>query len=417
MTASGALSAAQHDRPARLALAPGIVVAAAVATIVAAATAAPSGAAERSPIAPPGAWASALGAAVAAAVVAWVVGSALLRRVRKPPTAAVLAIAAVIQLAPLAAPTLLSSDVYTYWAYGRVGAVHDANPYADPPQAFPGDPAYARMGETWRDVTTLYGPLFTAASEVHATTVGASASTAAVVYRAAAAVAMILIVLMVAWLAPRPAFGAAFVGWNPLLPLHFAGGGHNDAWMIALVVVALAFAATGRAAAAGASWAAAIGVKWVPLVLLPLELVHRRDGRRALVAGFVAGLAAIALAASVLYGTEWLSAAGRLSRQARATGSLGLSDVLGDLGLGHRATLVLLATGFAAVYAWLLFEAWRRRRRRLGFAAGAFALAQGWLNPWYALWPVALTAIDDDRAARVLAIALTIYLILDVVPR
>ena len=30
---------------------------------------------------------------------------------------------------PLAAPLLLSTDAWTYWDYGRIAAVHDANPY------------------------------------------------------------------------------------------------------------------------------------------------------------------------------------------------------------------------------------------------------------------------------------------------
>ena len=63
-----------------------------------------------------------------------------------PALVPVLAVAAAVQLAPLAAPLLLSTDAYTYWDYGRIGAVHGANPYADKPSAFPDDPAYERMG-------------------------------------------------------------------------------------------------------------------------------------------------------------------------------------------------------------------------------------------------------------------------------
>ena len=38
-------------------------------------------------------------------------------------------LAAAIQLAPLGAPLLISSDAWTYWDYGRIAAVHHANPY------------------------------------------------------------------------------------------------------------------------------------------------------------------------------------------------------------------------------------------------------------------------------------------------
>ena len=49
-------------------------------------------------------------------------------------------------------------------------------------------------------------------------------------------------------------FAAAFVGWNPVIAVHFAGGGHNDALMIALVLGA-ALAVRGRPQLAGAAWA------------------------------------------------------------------------------------------------------------------------------------------------------------------
>ena len=60
------------------------------------------------------------------------------------PLAAVVAVAVVIQLAPLAAPQLYSTDVYGYWDWGRIAAIHDANPYADLPSRWPDDPAYGR---------------------------------------------------------------------------------------------------------------------------------------------------------------------------------------------------------------------------------------------------------------------------------
>jgi hypothetical protein len=45
-------------------------------------------------------------------------------------------------------PLLLSTDAYSYWAYGRVAAVHDENPYVATPDRHPADPAVTRMGPT-----------------------------------------------------------------------------------------------------------------------------------------------------------------------------------------------------------------------------------------------------------------------------
>jgi hypothetical protein len=102
------------------------------------------------------------------------------------------------------------------------------------------------MGANWRDTTTVYGPVFTLASEGHAAAAGDSPAVAAWVYKALGALAMLALTALAAFLGRERAFAAAFVGWNPLLAVHFAGGGHNDAWMMALVLGALALGAVGK---------------------------------------------------------------------------------------------------------------------------------------------------------------------------
>ena len=397
----------------RLAVAAGLACSAALgAALVAIATADVT---TSSPLRPDGGWRVVLVAAVLLAFALYLLGLVLVSR-RPPATRIVVAVAVVMQLAPLTAPLLLSTDAYTYWMYGRIASELEGNPYDTPPAQYPSDIAFPLMGSSWRSTTSLYGPAFTLGSEGVATVVGDSPDAAVLAFKAAAAAGMVSIVLLATALAPRPAFAAAFVGWNPLLPLHFAGGGHNDAWMIALVLFGLLLARRNRPQLGGVAWAAAVGTKWVPLVLLPLHLLERRHrGLRLGLAGFVFGLAALGVVATLRYGTAWFSAAGRLSSQARSTGSVGLSDLLRDIGLGHRAILVVLALGFAIAYVTLLVQAWRGRAR-LGLAAGTFALAQGWLNPWYALWPVALSAIAEDRVAKGLALFLSAYLIRDALP-
>jgi hypothetical protein len=369
-----------------------------------------------SPIDAPGRWGAALAAGTALGFVGYVVGLVRLRR-RVAPLVAVLAVAVVVQLAPLAGPTLLSTDAWTYWMYGRVGAELGGNPYGDPPSTFPADVAYASMGSSWRDTTSLYGPVFTLGSEVDASVAGNDPGRAAWLFRAVAALAVIATAWLAATLALRPAFGAALVGWNPLVALHFGGGGHNDALMMLLVVGALALGARHRPNMAGIAWVAAIGVKWVAAAFLALWAIDRFRRREPLgLAGLVAGTVALVAVATARYGTTWLEAFGGLSSQARRTGSIGLSSWLGDLGLGHRATLGAIGLATLAAFAWLALEAWRGRRR-LGVSGSVAALGQGWLNPWYASWGVSLSATEEDRLAWALAVALTGFLLLDVVPR
>ena len=354
--------------------------------------------------------------ASAVAFVAYVLALALLGRGRATRLGVVLAITAAVQLVPLAGPVLLSTDAYTYWDYGRLSAVHDANPYDVAPSAFPDDPAYPLMGERWRDTTTVYGPGFTLLSEGHALVVGDSAGLAGGLYKGLAAAGLLALSGLAALLGRRPAFSAAFVGWNPLLALHFAGGGHNDALMMAFVLGALAFAATGRRQLEGAAWACSIAVKWVPLLFLPLRAIEaRRNGRPLPYLGFGVAAAVLAAAAFLQYGTAWLGAFGPLADNLSDQARYSIPSRLSQFGLPESLAAGLLAGLFALAYLWLLVQAWRGRAR-LGLCAGLVLLATTWLVPWYAVWAVPLAAVEEDGAARWLAVVVSAYLLRDAVP-
>lgn len=331
--------------------------------------------------------------------------------------APVLAVCVLIQITPLAGPVLLSTDAYTYWAYGRIGAVHGESPYDVPPSAFPADPAYPVMGEDWRETTSVYGPGFTLLSEAHAAVVGDSPGVAAWLYRGAATVCMLGLVGLAARLGRRPALAAAFVGWNPLLAVHFAGGGHNDALMMLLVLGALALAAARRPNLAGVAWAASIALKWVPAIFLVLRALEARATGRpvrhlglGLTAGVLAGLALWR------YGLGWIGAVVPLAENATKQAVYSIPHRFSDLtGLPEGAAAGLFAGLFVLAFVWLARAAWQGRAR-LGLAAGLLLVCTPWLVPWYAVWAVPLAAIEEDRTARILALALSAYLLRDAVP-
>jgi Glycosyltransferase family 87 len=326
---------------------------------------------------------------------------------------AVLAVA--IQLAPLAAPLLLSTDAWTYWDYGRLAAVHGANPYRDTPQDFPDDPAFPYVGEAWRDNTSVYGPAFTLASEPLALAAGDSADAAAWLYKGIAAAAVLGAAWLAARLSPRPVFALAFVAWNPLLALHFAGGGHNDAWMAVLVVGALWLAAAGWRNWAGAAWAGAVLVKWIPIVFLVLRALEARGRRRVGHVGFAAAAAVLAALATWRYGASWLGAFGPLARNANDETSYALPHRLSALGAPRWLALAFAAVAFVVGYAWLARRA-LAGRARLGLAAVLVLLVTPYLAPWYAVWAVPLAAAEDDRDAQLLSLGLCAYLLPQTVP-
>lgn len=361
------------------------------------------------------AWAWAFLVCAGLALASYAVGLALLRR-RASRLAAVVALAVVIQVTPLAAPLLLSSDAWTYWSYGRIAAVHGGNPYEEPPEAYPDDASFPWVGEDWRGTTSVYAPAFTLASEPAALAAGESHDRAAWIFKTLAAAAMVAASLLAARLAAAPAFAAAFVGWNPVLALHLAGGGHNDAWIAGLVLAALALAQAGRGRFAGAAWALAVLVKWVPLIFLPLRALEaRRTGRRLVHSGTIATVAVVLAVATWRYGLHWLDAFQPLVRNAGLQTRFALPSRLEQAGMPEDAAVAVLAVMFAGAYAWLLREAWRGRAR-LGLAAGLLLLAVPYLAPWYLAWTVPLAAVEEDAAARWLSLGLCAYLLPQTVP-
>jgi hypothetical protein len=344
------------------------------------------------------------------------VGGVLLVRRGTPRLAHVAALAAAIQLAPLAAPLLLSTDAWTYWDYGRLASVYDANPYEVPPSAFPDDPAYPWVGSDWRTTTTVYGPAFTLASEPLARAAGSSPDAAAWIFKTLAALAYLVAAGLAARIAARPQLALAFAGWNPLLAVHLAGGGHNDAWVIALVVGALAAGASGRRRLAGVCWGIAAFVKWVPLLLLPLRVLEARSTRRRVGhLGLAVAVAALVLVATLVYGLSWLDAFATLWGNANRETRFALPHRLEQLGVPDAVATGTFAVAFVIAYAWLVRLA-LRGRAYLGRASVALLLVTPYLAPWYLAWAVPLAAAEDDEWAGLATLALGAYLLRQTIP-
>lgn len=333
-----------------------------------------------------------------------------------PALRAVLALGVVIQVLPLAGPLLISTDAWTYWEYGRIAVVHDADPYVDVPSRFPDDPAYDYAGAAWRETTSVYGPAFSLVSEGVALVSGSSAAAAAWSFKLLAAGSMLACMLLAARLARERALAAALVGWNPLFAIHFAGGGHNDALMVALTLGALALAAAGRRGPAGVAWAVALLVKWIPAVFFALRALEARaTGRRVGHAGFAAAAVVVLGLATWRYGFDWLRAFGPLARNAEEQSEYALPHRLEQLGVAHAVSLTLTTALLVAGLAWLARSA-LRGRARLGLAGCLLLVTTPWLTPWYTIWALPLAAAEDDRRAQVLALALCAYVLPQAIP-
>ena len=387
-------------------LAGGALVCSMVVAIVAAGRA---DAVDSSPISPPAAWHWAWVLGAAAAFALYGVGAWCVRRSGTLRLAVAVALA--VQLLPLAAPLMLSRDVYLYWAEARVVTVHHANPYVTTPSQFPDDPATQQASAQWRDEPEPYGPGWVALGAVPAAVAGSSAETVRWAYRLLAVAGVVAVLALLAR-RTRSAAAVTFFGWNPLLAFHLAGGGHTDVWIALALVVGVAY--RGRAAG-GAAWSLGTAFKVVPAILLPLELAQRRVRwpRRAWAGLVLAGLAVVVLA-TAFFGLHWVSG---VSAGAHLTSPVGGVHVLSELGLRHRYAVALAALVFALVYAVLLRRAWRTGSAQLSLAATALCLCSSLLRPWYAAWPVALAAVEEDNGGQLAAYLLTGYLLFaDAIP-
>jgi hypothetical protein len=393
----------------------GILGAVAVSGLLSALAAADvAGETAHSPIRPPGLWHWVWLVGVTAAFASYAVAIWLLRS-RRVALGPILVVAAVMQLAPLSGPLLLSTDVYSYWSFGRLAAVHHVNPY----DKAPSDVLPRSELGSGQEGTTIYGPGFTAASEGHALLVGDSARDAEVVYRIAAAAGVLVLLSIVALGVERSGFPVAFIGWSPLFALHFAGGGHNDIWMLVFVVGGVVLARRLKPMAAGIAWACSAFVKVPALIVLPLEVVAtaRREGPRTmlrLVGGLCGAAALLGALATIRYGTGWLAFV-NASSETQQLNSLSLVYRLVQLGIPHSPAKIVLGVLFGLGYLLLGRDAWKGRAR-LALAANLLVLTPAWVVPWYGSWPVALAAIEDDTAAQVLAVVTTAYLLTDALP-
>lgn len=330
-------------------------------------------------------------------------------------------------------PPLFSRDAYSYAAQGLVVS-RGMDPYATGPIAVPG-PFADQVDPLWLFTPAPYGPLALQVQRMVVELTGGHALLAAIAMRVPALIAMGVI----AWALPRLAVRmgvsrdqAVWLGvCSPLALLHLVGGAHNDAMMIALVVVGLLLATDGRWMAASVAVAAGAGFKQTAVLALVgvagLAYRHARSqaGEGSLASAvdqrayvhIAARVGVVALAAfavlTFLTGLGWgwianLAVPGSvLSFLSPVTmAGAGLSWALGALGVPEAwASTVLPAVQGVGAAAALLALAWitwvlapRRPVAASAAALMAFTLGGPTVYPWYVLWGlVLLGATMTDR--------------------
>jgi hypothetical protein len=184
---------------------------------------------------------------------------------------------------------------------------------------------------------------------------------------------------------------------------------------LVMAALALGLALQPRRGLAGAAWALAIAVKWVPVLFLGLAVLARGPRRAVGLLGLLVTAPLLAAAATSEYGLDWVGAPLTLSGNAALETSYALPARFEQVGVPDDAATALFAALFAVGFVLLAVEA-RRGRPFLGRAALLVLLTTPYLAVWYLAWAVPLAASDEDRWARVGCVALGAYLLPQGIP-
>jgi hypothetical protein len=317
-----------------------------------------------------------------------------------------IALTVALQLIVFAGPILISTDVFSYIAYARMGVVHGVNPYLHGPQAIVGDPIYHYVGQDWKKVATAYGPLYTLLSYPLAV-LGVTGALWGMKLEALLAGAG---TLFLTWRCARlrgidPKLALVAVGVNPLWVIYALGGAHNDLIMTLFMMIAVALTLTGergsrREVWAGAAVVGATLVKATGIALLPFMLLARR--RLAPLIGALVAALGCALVAYLAFGIHGVNIVSALNRDAAFVSTDSFPTEIAHL-FGKPGVFPvdhdLLKLGLILIVLHLMWRTWRGYDwvAASGWTLLAIAVTSTWLLAWYTLWSLPLAAVSRDR--------------------
>jgi Glycosyltransferase family 87 len=317
-----------------------------------------------------------------------------------------IALTAALQLIVFAGPILISTDVFSYIAYARMGVEHGVNPYLHGPISISGDPVYRYVGKDWIKVATAYGPLYTLLSYPLAP-LGVTGALWGMKFEALLASAG---TLALTWRCARmrgldPKFALIAVGVNPLWVIYGLGGAHNDLIMTLFLMGAVALTLAGERGSrdeiyAGAAVLGATLVKATGIVLLPFMLLSRR--RIAPLIGVVVAGVGCAIVAYLVFGIHGVDIVSALHRDSAFVSSDAFPTEIAHL-FGKPGVFPidhdLLEAVLVLIVLHLLWRTWRGYDwvAASGWALLAIVVASTWLLAWYTLWALPLAAISRDR--------------------
>lgn len=310
-------------------------------------------------------------------------------------------------------PPLFSRDPYSYFVQGRLLQL-GLDPYTHGAASVPGW-FQAGVDPMWAETPTPYGPLYLLLQKA-VVTVAQTPYWSAVVFRLIAVIGVACMAYAVPRLAQRQGIDPAAATWlavmNPLVLLHFAFGGHNDAIMVGLMLIGLEFAMQRRVIPATLWIAAAVAIKPIAFVVVPfaalLVIPWATTLLRRILAYALSGLTVLALVlamgAALGVGGGWIQALttpGSVRTWLSPPTAIGMAVGLVGDAFGNRevdaiaVSAVRLACMALAVGYCLYLLLRPQGRSPVRGALLAFTAIIGLgpvVQPWYLLWALPLVA-------------------------
>ena len=350
---------------------------------------------------------------------------------------AVVAPALAFQATLFLMPGLFTTDLFSYTMYGHIAGAYGLNPFTAIPSAFPEVRILQWIHPIWHDAPSIYGPAWVDFSVWIGRAVASWTDVDKVLaYKLMVNLAhlagLAILALTVHRLRPgRVLESVMLYAWNPLILFEFGGNGHNDAVMVALMLLAVLLYASRSAWPGVVVLGVSFLVKMSSVLLVPYYVVawarEQRPVWRFFAVGALAGATLLAVVVAFYYpwwvGPETVAPIVKWSQ-----GPMFLNyvpDVLAQhlarerfaqpggppfeaaLDESRESVKTAARVLFAAYALWELW--WARGGRGLAASGARVMLAfllvmNTWVLPWYFTWPLALAVVAgwDTLTGKVL---------------
>ena len=171
-----------------------------------------------------------------------------------------------------------SCDIYSYIASGRIQTKYHENPYytstLDIMNKNPEDKIMYNVARCWWNEKSIYGPYWMLITNLYSVFSGNSIFAAIYVYKLIAFLIFILSVFLIKKITNNDLYVMLF-GLNPYILYQFLVNGHNDFYVIFLVLLAIyLFKVKNKKELSVACLAIATSIKYYPVLFMPFLLFY-----------------------------------------------------------------------------------------------------------------------------------------------